>query len=164
MVDYGKVAEEEKAKHDAAGFAATEDLRRKEASSVFFRELETALSTEIHKANPELEKHGLLKGHRSSGISFPPKRFATQIRLSYGRTASCEVNFDQSQSTIYLELTIEPESGGETVPQEMAFRIRNSEAGAIAHKVESEEVTSGEYGTGEVAEIVILGLIRGHLE
>lgn len=164
MVDYGKVAEEERTKYDAAGFAATEGLKLKEASGLFFRDLETALSTEIGKANPELEKHGLLKGHKSGGIVLPPKRFASQIRLSYGRTATCEVNFDQTQSIIYLELTIEAETGGETEPQKMAFQVKNGAQGATAGKVESEQEPQGEFGTQEIAEIVILGLIRGHLE
>jgi hypothetical protein len=164
VVDYRKVAEEERAKHDAAGFAATEDLRQREASSVFFRELEVALAEEIRKANPELEKHGLLTGHKSSGIALPPKRFPTQIRLTYGRTASCEVNFDQSQRTIYLELTVEPETGGETEPQRLAFQVSGGPSGPVARKVESGQDTPGEFGTTEVAEIVILGLIRGHLE
>jgi len=164
MADYAKVAMEEKARHDAAGFAATEELKQKEASGVFFADLEAALIRELNKANPELEKHGLLKGHKAGGIMMPPKRFATQIRLSYGRNAACEVNFDQSQSMIQLEMNADAEMRGDAVHEKAVFRIRNSDAGAAARKVELEQETAGELGPGDIAEIVIVGLIRGHFE
>jgi len=164
MADYAKIAGEAKAKQDAVRLAATEKLRQDEATSDFFKGIEAGLGNEIRKANPELLKHGLLTGHKAGGIAMPQQRFATQIRLSYGHTTFCEVNLDQTKSMVQVEMNGESDGRGLAVPEKLAFRIVCGDSGAKARKVESDEESSGEFGPGEIAEIVIIGLIRGHFE
>jgi hypothetical protein len=162
MADYGKIAQEEKSKQDAVGFAANAKLRDEEASSSFFKSIETGLNKEIGKANPELQKHGLLEGHQKGGITMPPKRFDTQIRLSYGQVAFCEVNYDQKGSMVNVEMVGEAKGGREAVPKKLAFHIANAASGAIAHKMDADQETAGDVGAGDIAEIVVEGLIRGY--
>lgn len=155
---------EVKAKLDAAGLAATQRQKAEEASQVFFQNVEIALRNELNKANPELQKHGLLTGHRAGGIAMDQKRFETQIRLTYGRASSCEVNFDQAHLMVLVEMSFDIDAGGKTAPQKLAFRLGHSGLGTVARKVEPDEKLSGEFGPGQVAEIVISGLIRSHFE
>jgi hypothetical protein len=164
MADYAKIASEAKAKQDAIALAAVEKLKLAEASSAFFKAIDTSLTKEINKANQELQKHGLLTGHRAAGIALTPKRFETQIRVNYGRTAICEVNFEQTHSRIQVELSIEPEAGGTPVISAMAFNLANGKTGAIARKLVAGQEAPGDFGAGEIAEIVVVGLIRCYFE
>ncbi len=91
--------------------------RREEASIAFFKNIEAALALELKKANPELHRYDLLVGHKAGGISMDPKRFETQVRLSYGRASSCEVNLDQANATIQVEMLGEPDASGIAVPR-----------------------------------------------
>jgi hypothetical protein len=162
VVDYGRIAEETKGKQDAAGVAAALKVKHAEASEVFFKSIEVALGKEIGKANPELDKHGLLTGHKAGGIAIVPKRFESQIRLCYGRTAFCEVNFDQTHSMIQVEMTGEGDGKGIAVPQVLNFHLSSSDSAAVARKFESEKEIPGEFGPVDIAEIVTEGLIRGY--
>jgi hypothetical protein len=162
MVDYGRIAEETKGKQDVAGLAAALKVKLGEDSEVFFKSIESRLAGEIDKANPELEKHGLLTGHKSGGIAIVPKRFESQIRLSYGRTAICEVNFDRTHAMIQVEMTGEPDAKGVAEPQLLSFHLTSSASGTVARKLESEREMPGEFGPGDIAEIVTEGLIRGY--
>jgi hypothetical protein len=164
MADYAKIAGEAKAKQDAIARAEVEKQKLVEASSAFLKAIETALTKEINKANQELQKHGLLTGHRAAGIAVTPKRFDTQIRVNYGRTAICEVNLEQTHSRIQVELSIEPEAGGPPVITPMAFNLANGKAGAVAHKVVAGQEATSEFGAGDIAEIVVVGLIRCYFE
>ena len=123
MIDYEKIAREEKAKLDAAVTAATEKQKRDEASLIFFKNIEIGLAEEITKANPELAKYGLLTGHRTGGITIDQKRFDTQVRLTYGRASSCEVNFDQLNSMIEVEMVMEQIGEIAVPPQKLAFCV-----------------------------------------
>jgi hypothetical protein len=164
MIDYGKIAAEEKAKQDALAVAVAEKQKLATASEVFFSNLETALGNEIGKANPELEKHGVLTGHKVGGIAMAPKRFESQIRMTYGRTAICEVNYESSNSTIQVEMTGEPDPDGPAKTHTIAFRVSHSETGSVAQKIESDGEVLGKFGAEEIAEVVIEGMIRGYFE
>jgi hypothetical protein len=162
MVDYGRIAEETKNKLDVAGLAAALKVKLGEDSETFFKGIESCLVSEIGKANPQLDKHGLLTGHKSGGIAIVPKRFESQVRLMYGRTAICEVNFDRTHAKIQIEMSGEPDAKGETAPQLMSFHLTSSDSGTVARKLESERETHGEFSPGDIAEIVVEGLIRGY--
>jgi len=153
-----------KAKQDAAAFAASEKQKKQEAFSAFFRNIEAGLGIEINKANPELLKHELLTGHKAAGLSMDPKRFETQIRVSYGRAATCEVNLDQAREVVLVEMIGEPDANGAAVPQSLIFGLTHSESGTIAHELNDDGEASGEFGGGEIAQCVITGIIRGHFE
>jgi hypothetical protein len=164
MIDYEKIAREEKAKQDAASLAATEKLKRDEASLVFFKNIEVALAEEIQKANPELAKYGLLTGHKTGGITTDQKRFDTQVRLTYGRAASCEVNFDQANSMIQVDMVMEQIGEVPVPPQKLAFCVGFTQTGTIAGKLEPGKEPTGRFAPKDIAEIVLAGLIRGHFE
>ncbi len=164
MIDYEKIAREEKAKQDAVISAAIEKQKRDEASLGFFKNIEIALVEELQKANPELAKHGLLTGHKSGGISTDPKRFDTQVRLTYGRAASCEVNFDQANSMIQVEMVMEQIGEVPVAPQKLEFCVGFTQKGTIAGKVEAGKEPSGRFAPMDIAEIVLEGLIRGYFE
>ena len=136
MIDYEKIAREEKSKLDAAVTAAIEKQKRDEASMAFFKSIELGLAEEITRANPELAKYGLLTGHRTGGITVDQKRFDTQVRLTYGRAASCEVNFDQPNSMIEIEMVMEQIADVPVPPKKMAFCVGFTSSGTIAGKVE----------------------------
>lgn len=164
MIDYGKIAAEEKAKQDAAALKVAEKLKLATASEVFFSSIESSLANEISKANPALEKHGVLTGHKTGGIAMAPKRFESQIRMTYGRTAICEVNYESANSTIQVEMTGEPDESGPAKTHTVAFRVSHSESGSIAQKIESDGEVLGKFGADEIAEVVIEGMIRGYFE
>ncbi|MGA8730756.1 MAG: hypothetical protein WB608_18520 [Terracidiphilus sp.] len=164
MIDYGKIAKEEKAKQDAALTAAAEKQKRDEASLVFFKNIEIALAEELQKANPELARHGLLTGHRSGGITIDQKRFDTQVRLTYGRASSCEVDFDQSNSMIQVDMIMEQIGEVPIPPQKLEFCVGFTQTGTIAGKVETGKQPSGRFAPRDIAEIVLEGLIRGYFE
>lgn len=155
---------EEKAKENAAILAATEKLKREAASSLFFKSIEIGLGDEMMKANPELLKHGLLSGPKMGGITMDPKRFETQIRVTYGRAAFCEVNFDQGNSTVLIEMTLDQGADKPAPPQKLAFRVGYTNSGPVAGKVEGDQEPSGRFGAEEIAQIVIAGIIRGYFE
>lgn len=162
VIDYAKIAQEEKAKQDAIAFAAIEKQRQEEASREFFKCIEAGLANEMMKANPELQKYGLLTGHKTGGISMDAKRFETQIRLTYGRAASCEVNFDQPHAMVQVDLILE--QSGPAVPQKVAFRIGKSSSGTVAGRILPDQEPMGRFLAEEIAEIVVAGLIRGHFD
>jgi hypothetical protein len=164
LVDYSEIAAEAKAMQEAAALAAAERKKQEEASEAFFKAVEICLYEEVHKANPELHKCGLLTGDRAAGVSIVPKQFAAQIRFSYGLNLACEVNFDQTHSMIDVEMTGEPDRDGIPIRHRLDFRISRTETGAVARKVESEQETSGEYEAWQIAEILTVGIIRGHFE
>jgi hypothetical protein len=164
MIDYEKIAQEEKAKQDAAVTAAIEKQKRDEASLVFFKSIEFSLAEEITKANPELAKHGLLTGHKTGGITIDQKRFDTQVRLTYGRASSCEVNFDQLNSMIAVEMVMEQIGDTPIPPKKLAFCVGFTPSGTIAGKLEPGKQPSGRFAPKEIAEIVLAGMIRGYFE
>ena len=164
MIDYEKIAREEKAKQDAAVNAAIEKRKRDEASLLFFKSIEIGLAEEITKANPELQKYGLLTGHKTGGITMDQKRFDTQVRLTYGRAASCEVNFDQLNSMIQVEMVMEQIAETPVPPQKLAFCVGFTQSGTIAGKVEPGKEPSGRFAPKDIAEIVLAGMIRGYFE
>jgi hypothetical protein len=164
MIDYGKIAAEEKAKQDAAALKVAEKQKLATASEVFFSNIEISLGNEISKANPELEKHGILTGHKVGGIALAPKRFDSQIRMTYGRTAICEVNYESANSTIQVEMTGEPDEHGPAKTHTIAFRVSHGKEGSVAQKVESDGEVLGKFGAEEIAEVVIEGMIRGYFE
>lgn len=164
MIDYEKIAKEEKAKQDAVIVAAAEKRRRDEASLAFFKNVEISLVEEISRANPELQKYGLLSGHKSGGITMDQKRFDTQIRLTYGRAASCEVNFEQLNSMIQVEMVMEQVAETPVPPQKLNFCVGFTQSGTIAGKVEPGKEPSGRFGPKDIAEIVLAGMIRGYFE
>jgi len=164
MIDYAKIAREERAKQDAASRAAAEKQKREEASIAFFKNIEAALAIELKKANPELHKHELLVGHKAGGITMDPKRFETQVRLSYGRAASCEVNLDQANATVQVEMLGEPDASGIATPTGMLFQVAHNPAGSIAQRLGPGEQVSGRFGPEEIAEVVVAGLIRSRFD
>jgi hypothetical protein len=164
MIDYGKIARDERAKQDAASNAAAQKQRREEASIAFFKNIEASLAIELKKANPELHKYDLLVGHKAGGISMDPKRFETQVRLSYGRASSCEVNLDQANATIQVEMHGEPDASGIAVPQSMLFQVTHNQAGSAAQRLGPDQQVSGQFGPEDIAELVVAGLIRSQFE
>lgn len=164
MVDYSEIAAEAKAMQEAAALAAAERKRQEEASEAFFKALENCVYDEVYKANPELDKYGLLTGDRVAGVTVVPKQFAAQIRFNYGRNLACEVNYDQTHSTIDVEMTGEPNSDGTVNRQRLVFHISRTDMGAVAHKVESDQEMSGELEAWQIAETLVVGIIRGHFE
>ncbi len=164
MIDYAKLAREERAKQQAAINAAAEKQRREEACIVFFKNIEATLAIELKKANPELHKNELLVGHKAGGITMDPKRFETQVRLSYGRASSCEVNLDQANATVQVEMLGEPDASGIAVPESMLFRVIHNHSGSVAQRLGPEQQVSGPYGPVEIAELVVAGLIRSRFD
>ncbi|HET6168653.1 MAG TPA: hypothetical protein VFE01_00675 [Terracidiphilus sp.] len=164
MIDYEKIAREEKSKLDAVVTAAIEKQKRDEASLAFFKSIELALAEEITKANPELARYGLLTGHRTGGISIDQKRFDTQVRLTYGRALSCEVNFDQPKSMIEVDMVMEQIGDVPVPPKKLAYCVGFTPSGTIAGKVEPGKEPSGRFAPKEIAEIVLSGMIRGNFE
>jgi hypothetical protein len=76
MVDYAKLAAEERARQDSADSAAEAQRERETAVLDFFKSVETSLGEEMGKANEELKRRG---DPTFSGPSRPFKEEARRL-------------------------------------------------------------------------------------
>ncbi|HET7103531.1 MAG TPA: hypothetical protein VFI20_05550 [Terracidiphilus sp.] len=163
-MDYAKIAAEARALQDATAHDAARRRKQEEASEAFFKAMEKCVYEEVDKANPELRRMNLLTGDRERGVEVSPKQFQAQCRLLFGRNTACEVNLDTTHALIDVEMTGEPDNKGEVKRHRIEFAVSTTEMGVVAHRIASGAMIAGPFGTRQVAEILVVGIIRGHFE
>lgn len=164
MVDYGKLIDQEKTRHDSA-IASVEALRAREIELVaLFRNVEIDLGQEMAKANAELKKRG------SPQITGPfrPEKDKEKIELAFGtRNPCCRLTLQSTDvqvglSRIHVELLNEK---GELIAQ-TDFVIEGEATNLKAYKalVEGFPDKASEVSSAEMAKEIVPGIIRGRFQ
>jgi hypothetical protein len=180
MADYSQVAQEIaqgiRAEQDAWSYAtqAAQHVKNRVANEqqplrVFFEGVETALEEEVNKANPELSKQGLLTGEAIQGIVFHGQIRddvfnRTYLLLTFGNSRRCEVTLDPSWPRIKAVLSGDIHSAANGTVHLLTLPLEKGGEYVTARTANQPEETPEIIGAQEVAEIVVMGVIRGHFE
>lgn len=164
MVDYAKLAEEEKARQESAHAAAEAERLRARALRDFFDNVEIYLREEINKANEELGKRG------DPTLSDPQRPFKNEERvdLAYGiRNPGCKLILQTTAvevglSRIVVELF--DDSGGVIGRTEFVLEGDALDLKAYESLVEGFPDRSAEVSAAEIAQKIVPGIIRGRFE
>jgi hypothetical protein len=164
MVDYAKLAEDEKARQDAAHAATEAERQREKALRDFFDSVETHLSEEMNKANEELGKRG---DPTFSGSQRPFKN-EERIDIAYGTRSPCcklilqTAAVEVGLSRIVVELF--GDSGDAIGRTEFVLEGETSALKAYKSLVEGFPDHGVEITPAEIAQQIVPGIIRGHFE
>jgi hypothetical protein len=164
MVDYAKLAEEEKARQEAAHAAAEAERLRQKALRDFFDSVETHLSDEINKANEELSKRG------DPTFSRPQRPFKNEERIdiAYGtRSPCCKLILQTTDVEVGLSrIVVELFGDSEDEIGRTEFVLEGEALDLKAYKslVEGFPDHSVEVTSAEIAQQIVPGIIRGHFE
>lgn len=161
MVDYGKLIEEEKARHDSA-IAAAQARRERELDLIaFFRNVEIDLGLEMAKANIELKKRG------APGITGPfrPVKDEETIELAFGtRSPRCRLSLQTTSAHVGLaNIVVEllDETGVFIGRKKYVIEGEASELKAYQSLIEGFPDHSAEAASSTIAQEIISGIIRG---
>jgi hypothetical protein len=163
VVDYAKLAEEEKERQDAAHAAAEAEHSRQKTLLDFFDSVETHLSEEISKANQELGKRG---DPTFSG----PNRSSNgeeRIDLAYGsRNPACKLTLQTTAelglSRILVELL--SDTGDMVGSTDYVMEQEGLELRAYKSLVEGFPDHASAVTSAEIAQQIVPGIIRGRFE
>jgi hypothetical protein len=164
MVDYAKLAAEERARQDSADSVAEAQGKLETELLDFFKSVETHLDEEMGKANQELEKRG---DPVFSGPS-RPFRGENRIDLAYGTRSPCSKLTLQTNvaevglSRILVELL---DDAGDVIAQ-TEYVLETEESALKAYKplVEGFPDRAAEVTSAEIAQEIVSGMIRGRFE
>jgi len=164
MVDYGKLIDEEKARHESAIAQAEARLAREIELVAMFRNVEIDLGKEMARANAELKKRG------SPQITGPfrPEKDKEKIELAFGaRNPCCRITLqstdvDVGLSRIHVELLSE---NAKQIAQ-TDFVIEGDAANLKAYKalVEGFPDKGCEVSTTDIAKEIVPGILRGRFQ
>jgi hypothetical protein len=164
MVDYAKLAAEEKERQVSANSAAEAERSRETALLDFFKSVETSLGEEVDKANQELGKRG------DPVFSGPERPFKDENRidLAYGtRSPCCKLTLQTNIAEVDLSrILVELLGDSGDVIGRTEYVIDEKEASLKAYKslVEGFPDRSTEVTSAEIAQQIVPGVIRGHFE
>jgi hypothetical protein len=162
MVDYAKLAEEEKARLDAANAAAEAEQKLKKAVLDFFSSIETHLGEETAKANEELGKRG------DPVFSAPQRSNEQTIELAYGaRNPCCKLTLQAAEAEVGLtRILVEllDDSGKTAAQSDYVLEEKGPELKVYKSLVEGFPDHDAEISSAEIAQEIVPGIIRGHFE
>ena len=161
MVDYAKLLDEEKARHDSA-LANAEAQRRREIELVaFFRSVEIALGQEMAKANHELKR----RGAPTIDGPFRPAKGEEQIELTFGmRRPACRLTLESLDPLMGLSrMKVELLDEARNIVGRMQYLLEGETQNVKAYKplVEGFPDRGSVSSPEEIAQEIVPGIIRG---
>ena len=162
--DYAQIAQEARAAQDAKCLEMIERRKREAPFLSVLSSVRINLAEEVKRANPELQRAGLLVAEASGGIIFHGQLADRLLHLTYGKSRRCDVRvLDLSEWMLEISM-VEGEPTNDEKVHNLMFHLQHGTAGISIQRHAIDGNAAREFEAREIAEIVVAGIIRGQFE